>query len=118
MGDVWLRTLLIVAALALAGIGVAWQRRRARRPVAEVSSAGLAAGVYLFTSTSCVTCDRARATISARLGDSGYTEMRWEQEPDLFGEIGVDAVPAVLVVTPAGSGRLYPGQPERALRSL
>jgi hypothetical protein len=52
------------------------------------------------------------------LGQEGYTELRWEEEPSKFGEVGVDAVPAVLLVRDSGRARLFPGQPERALSEL
>lgn len=51
----------------------------------------------------------------AALGETGFTEYVWEDDPGVFSELGIDAVPAVLVVGEDGRGRLYPGQPDRAL---
>ncbi|MGH3649714.1 MAG: hypothetical protein ACRDU9_03320, partial [Acidimicrobiia bacterium] len=57
----------------------------------------------------------ARRKLDAFLGEGGYREMAWEREPVRFDELGIDSVPAVLVVGEGGRGRLYPGQPDRAL---
>jgi hypothetical protein len=41
----------------------------------------------------------------------------WEREPEQFEALGIEAVPAVLVVDESGNGRLYPGQPPRTLHT-
>ena len=114
----WARIGLVGAALAVAGAIALIQRRRALSPVRAVETPGLAPGVYFFSSASCPTCRRARETLDASIGDSGYDELVWEEQPLAFRDIGVDAVPAVLIVGEGGRGRLYPGQPERALADL
>jgi len=116
MDEVWLRVVLVSAAFLIAG-GIALARRR-RRPVRTLRSLDLAGGVYLFTSDGCDTCDTARATLADSLGAGGFTEMIWERDSERFEALAVDAVPAVLVVDETGHGRLYPGQPRRALRDL
>jgi hypothetical protein len=116
MDEVWLRVVLVSTAF-LTATGIAKYRRR-RRPVRTIRSLDLAGGVYLFTSEGCETCATARAKLSASLGDREFAEVIWEQEPVQFEALGIDAVPAVLVVDESGHGRLYPGQPHRALRTL
>jgi hypothetical protein len=51
------------------------------------------------------------------LGSDGYREFRWEQDPGLFHDLGVNAVPATAIVDIDGSGVLWPGRPDKALAS-
>jgi len=118
MSELWVRIGLIAAAIAGVAVIALVQRRRAVGPVRAVETAGLAAGIYFFSSASCPTCRRAREKLDASIGDSGYDELVWEEQPGAFTDLGVDAVPAVMIVDHDGRGRLYPGQPERALADL
>lgn len=117
MDDIWLRVTVIASVLAVAGLVVFVQRRRAQAPVRAIGSIGLETGVYFFSSATCSTCEAAREKLDAAMGESGYTEFVWEHEPDPFTDLKVDAVPAVLIVRD-GQGHLYPGQPDVALRRL
>jgi len=115
MDDIWGRIVLIAVVVAVA-LGVAViQRRRSLNPVRAVDAGDLGPGVYFFSSTGCATCDRARAKLEEALGSSGYTEISWEQEPEPFEKIGVEAVPAVMLVDERGRGRLYTGQPDEVI---
>ena len=119
MDEFWLRVGLVAAAFLLVGTIAIWQRARGRRmPIRNVSSADLGPGIYFFSSATCPTCARARDKLDQTLGEEAYIELRWEEEPGPFAEVGVDAVPAVLIVGASGEGRLFPGQPERALSEL
>lgn len=111
MDEIWARTVVVAGALAVAGVVVAIQRWQARRPVRLVGDTGLPPGIYLFTSTECESCRRARASLDRELGPTGYRELTWKGHADHFYSIGVDAVPTVLVVSQDGRGRIYPGQP-------
>lgn len=115
MNDVWLRLGLIVVVLAAAGAIVLLQRRRTQRAVRSVDTGALEPGVYFFSAESCPTCARAREKLDDALGVSGYREVVWERNQKPFEELGIDAVPSVLVVDRVGRGRVYAGQPDRAL---
>ncbi|HZD24366.1 MAG TPA: hypothetical protein VE569_13345 [Acidimicrobiia bacterium] len=118
MSEIWIRLPLVAGALTMAGLVAAVQRRRTRHPVREVKAVPLEAGVFFFSSATCSTCADARTKLDASLGDGGYTEFVWEEQQKLFADLEIDAVPSVLIVSQSGTGRLYPGQPDRALRSL
>lgn len=118
MDEVWVRVVLVAAVLGLALVVVLWQRRRAGRAVRVVPAGDLSEGVYLFSSTSCRSCESARQTLTSRLGENGFTEFVWQEGSVRFDDLEIGAVPAVLVVAANGSGRLYPGQPDLALRRL
>lgn len=118
MDEIWARAAVVTGALAVAGVVVAIQRWQARRPVRMVGDTGLPSGVYLFTSTECESCLRARDSLDTELGPTGYREIIWNDDADRFDSIGVDAVPTVLVVSQDGRGRLYPGQPDAVLDEL
>lgn len=117
MDDVWVRVGIVAAALAAAAVIALWQRARVRRPVRQVVSGDLEPGVYLFSSESCPTCGLARDDLDRALGQA-YVEVRWEEQPETFSHLGVDAVPAVLIVKTPGLGRLFPGRPDKALAEL
>lgn len=116
MDDVWVRIGLVAGALLIVGVTTFALRRRAAGPPRSLAATGLAAGTYLFSSNGCPTCESARVKLVGRVGEAGFKEIVWERDAGLFSELGVDAVPAVLVVDHDGSGKLYPGQPGRALR--
>lgn len=118
MDEIWARVGVVTGALAVAGVVASIQRWRARRPVRMVGDTGLSSGVYLFTSTECDSCLRARESLDTELGPTGYHEIIWNDEADRFDSMGVDAVPTVLVVSQDGQGRLYPGQPDAVLDEL
>lgn len=118
MDEIWIRLSLIAGALLIAGMATMLLRRRAGAHRRQIPNTGLAVGIYLFSSSPCLTCRTAREKLKDRVGETGFEEFVWEQEPGLFSELGVDVVPAVLVVEENGSGKLYPGQPDRALRGV
>ncbi len=118
MDEVWARVGLVVGALAVATCVTVIQRWRTRRPVRTVKVADAAPGIYFFSSSTCATCERAREKLDARLGEDGYTEHAWEDDPAPFVDFDVDAVPAVVILGDEGRGRLYPGQPDKALSRL
>ena len=115
MDEVWARVGLVVAALVVAGAIVYLQRRRLRIPERDVEAPQLAAGLYLFTSATCSTCQAAREKLIARVGDEGFEEFLWEHDRRIFDDLEIDAVPAVLVMKETGRGRVYPGRVEKAL---
>lgn len=115
MDELVTRLTLIGGALALAVLGVVVMRARARRSTRQVSATGLATGVYLFTSTACPDCETARRKLTGELGEGAFDEIRWEDEPGIFDQLGVDAVPATMIVADDGTGTLWPGAPDRAI---
>lgn len=114
MDDLWLRALIVAGALGVAVMTAVIARRRAgvRNRRLEVD---LPDGVYFFSSQPCASCLDAREKLDASLGADGYTEIAWEREGELFDELGIDVVPATMVVT-EGRGRLKTGQPGRLSR--
>ena len=118
MDDLWVRIGLVAGMLLVAIAAALWLRKGMRNPIRDVTTNELAPGVYLFTSESCPTCSQARDELDRASGSASYTEVRWEDRPGVFVDVGVDAVPAVLVVSAPGRGRLYPGQPRRVLAEL
>jgi len=118
MDEFWLRLAIVAGALAVAATVSVWQRARVRRPVRDIASTGLEGGVYLLTSSSCPTCRAARSRVRSALGEDGFEEIEWEQDPGMFADLGVDAVPALLVVGESGDGRLHPGAGRAAIASL
>lgn len=116
MDEVWLR-IVVVAVVFATALGIAMARRGRQRAVRMIPSSDLAAGLYFFSSDGCATCDAARALLVDSRGDD-FDEFVWEQHPQTFQKLAIDAVPSVLLVDETGSGRLYPGQPKRALREL
>jgi len=115
MDEIWTRVGLVVGALVVAAGVASVQRWRAGGGARALSTQRLSPGIYYFSSASCAGCESARRKLDATLGEGGYKEMAWEREPGLFDELGIDSVPAVLVVGEGGRGRLYPGQPHRVL---
>lgn len=117
MSDIWGRAVVVAALLAVAGAIALWRRARNRK-ARDVSPGRLQPGVYLFTSSSCPTCESARRRVVEAVGEGGFEEISWESHPGVFADTGVDAVPALLVVGAPGRARLYPGAPEKSLADL
>lgn len=91
---------------------VAVRRKMTSSSPRPLPATDLDTGVYLFTSADCNECALARAKLEDRLGEGGYAEIAWEERPELFADLGVDAVPATMVVAADGSALLWPGQPD------
>lgn len=106
---------MVVAVLAIAG-GLALLLRRSRRPAKRrLDDVDLGAGVYFFSSSTCDTCHAARESLYRMVVPGSLTEYMWEESPDMFEMLGVDVVPATLVVTDHRSAVLYPGVPKTLL---
>lgn len=104
---------LIVAALVVAVVVVVMLLRRFSRTRARtIDAPGFEPGVYLFTSGGCDTCAGARETLVGR--GVAFTELTWDDDPEVFQRLGMDAVPSVLVVT-AGRGRWWRGSVPRQI---
>lgn len=117
MDDLALRLGLVGGAVA-AALVIAWYlHRRDRGSGRPVVDARLPPGFHYFSSRTCDTCRSARSTLDRLLGAGGYTEHEWERDPEVFQRIGVDEVPAMVVVGEDGSARLYSGRLESALES-
>ncbi len=98
MGELAVRLgIVLVAGLVVAILAFALKRRRAR-PARIIAFTGLGPGTYLFTSASCAECSRARVSLD------DFTEISWEEKPEVFNRLGVSAVPSTLVVDSTGAG--------------
>jgi len=117
MSEVWLR-LAIVAAGTVLALGVALVLRRPAAHLVTTKTAGLAPGVYLFTSSTCVDCVAARAGLVDALGPTGFVTIDWDDDPGPFAEFEIDAVPCTLIVSEEGMATRFPGMPDRALGEL
>lgn len=109
---------LIAGALAVAALATVILRARSTGKPKSLEATGLEPGIYLFTSAACPDCSSARRTLIDELGESGFVELSWEQEVEVFHRLSVDAVPATVIVGADGSATLWPGRPESALNSL
>lgn len=118
MDDALVRVALVGGALVVALAASLAIRRGNRGKPQLIDNAGLAGGVYLFTSSACQGCSPARRAVADALGADGFIELNWEAMPGEFARLGISAVPATLVVSEDGSGVLYPGQPGDALKGL
>ena len=114
MDDLWARIAIIAAALLVAALVVAVQRRKAESSPRALSATGLEPGIYLFTSGDCADCSTARAELEEMVGPQGFLEIAWEQQPEVFTRLEIEAVPATMVVDADGRGRLWPGAPKSA----
>ena len=117
MDDVWSRVAVVVGTLAIAGAVSLLLRHRARRPERRLGEVDLGAGVYFFSSSTCDTCHAAREALSRMIPPGTFTEFAWEESPSMFETLGVDVVPATLVVASDGSAVLHTGVP-RNLRMV
>jgi hypothetical protein len=115
MSDLFARFGLIAGALLIAWLVTVALRRRSSGSPRKLAATGLDAGAYLFTSTACADCGPTRRQLDESLGKGGYTEVSWEEEPGLFHQLGINAVPATLIVDAGGSATLYPGRADKAL---
>jgi hypothetical protein len=110
--------LLLVGVVATSAFGWAWVARRGRavrrRPA---SFEGVDAGVVLFTSTTCASCEEARRAVRSVLGDRGFREITYEAEPEAFATNRIRRVPTLASVEPGGDGWKAEGIPSaRMLR--
>lgn len=110
--------LAIVAVVFAVAATVALILRARQRPVPAVVEVSMSPGVYFFSSVGCADCLPAREALEAALGPEGYTEIKWEEQPGRFEEVGVDAVPSTVLVTESGSAEVFPGNPGPALQRL
>lgn len=112
----WLRLGIVAGGVVLALLVVLIPRRPATRIAGE--AVGLDPGVYLFSSGACADCAPARDRLVHDLGPTGFVEIRWEDEPARFEELGVEVVPCTVVVSDTGVATRFPGMPDRALERL
>lgn len=118
MDEAWVRLALIGGALVVAALATTIIRLRARGGPRRLHETGLAPGVYLFTSSACPDCSSVRRALTEALGEGGFEERSWESEPGVFHRLGVDAVPATMIVGEDGSGTVWPGRADDALAEL
>lgn len=116
MNEVGPRAAIVVGVVLLSLIIVVLMRRRPL--VGALDGGGLDPGVYLFTSSSCSDCAGARARLEEVLGISSFIEISWEDDPGIFTQLGIDAVPCTVVVGADGSASIQPGMPDHVLRGL
>ncbi|MDP9495606.1 MAG: hypothetical protein M3P87_10245 [Actinomycetota bacterium] len=119
MNEFETRLAWVLGAVVLAVGAVLILRKLAgRRSPVRIRQTTLDAGVYLFTSATCADCETARQMLVGALGSSGFVELSWESAQGAFRDLGINAVPATLIVGEAGGALLYPGRPDQALEGL
>lgn len=106
-----------VAVLGLIALLVVWEIWRRRRVTIvrpqEVTRPDLGAGVHLFASATCHTCEPARRALVEVYGKD-FREVVYEKDPALFAAAGIRSVPSIFVLGPGGMGLLWEGVPRRS----
>ena len=110
MDEIWTRV-IVVSGVVIVALSWSMIQRRRSRGIHEPTRSSLEPGIYLFSSKTCSTCPAARSEMVGALG-AGFSEIVWEEDPELFELAGVDSVPAVMIVDGQGGMRLKPGHPE------
>lgn len=118
MSEEWLRLGLVAGTVAIALAAILAVRARERRRPMDAGPTDLGPGLYLFSSGACLDCRPARRIIEESLGPGGFTEIRWEDSPETFRDLGIEAVPATVVVSGSGLATVYPGMPHFALKAF
>lgn len=94
--------LLVVALIAALVVGIARFRPRPPREALNLEGNLAGPGVFLFTATGCDSCDSARDVYVRVLGSNGFTELAWEEHPDVFERLGVDEIPSGCALDASG----------------
>lgn len=97
------RLLLIGGALAIA-VGLAHLargRERRRAASAPLNLAGIDGRVVFFSDAVCARCDIVRVHLEALGAD--FTEIAYDEHPDLHRQVGVTGVPLVVIRDEAGA---------------
>ncbi|CAN5750731.1 hypothetical protein BH23ACT4_BH23ACT4_04310 [soil metagenome] len=115
MSDLALRLVVVGAVLALVVGAVLILRFRDRAPSRSLGRVALDPGVYLFTSSTCADCHRARESLEHHLGPGGFVEYTWETEPEIFEDLAIDQVPCSVAVGEDQRATLWIGQPDRMI---
>ncbi len=102
MSDGAVVRLLVVLLAAVLVAGAARLRPRRRGPVLQVEGNLTGPGVYLFTAAACDSCDAARAVYVRETGETGFTELTWEDHPDTLTRLGVAEIPTGCVLDAGG----------------
>ncbi|MGH8957419.1 MAG: hypothetical protein ACRDVK_01960 [Acidimicrobiia bacterium] len=106
--------IIILGLVAAAVIFSIWRFDRAKRAVpVRVTRPDLGPGVHFFSSETCATCTDARQVLQSVYGD-GFKEIRFEDDPNGFGALGVRSVPTVFVLDHQGAGIRIEGVPSRS----
>ncbi|MGA7096614.1 MAG: thioredoxin family protein [Acidimicrobiia bacterium] len=113
MSEVLTRLALILGAVAVTAVITLALRTRQRSPEKDVE---LPPGIYLFSSATCADCVIARDRLVGELGEVGFVEYSWEEEPALFTEMAIDVVPTTLVVRSDSTIERVAGDPVNLLR--
>lgn len=101
---------MIIVAVVLVTVLV---RRRPPLRSRVIDAGDLGPGLYLFTSGGCDACSRAHRRLANR--GLSFTEVSWEEHPERFGQLSIDAVPSVVLVGAEGEGRWWRGGVPRRL---
>lgn len=103
------RLIVVGAVMVMVVVAAVLARRRGTNPVPvkTLANTGLAAGTYLFSSAGCQSCQPVRARLQA--SGHPFEELSWEEHPEVYARLSIDAVPSTLVVDASGRGRWYRG---------
>ncbi len=115
MNDLTLRLVVVGGVLALVLAVVFYLRSRDRAPSRPLGKVSLDPGLYLFTSSACSDCHKARELLDQRFGPGGYVEYTWEEKPEIFENLSIDKVPCSVVVDETHRGTLWIDQPDRMI---
>jgi len=103
MGETAVR-LLVVAGVVVAALVVArtaWWLPAWRAGRSRLDLIGVEGRVLLFTDRRCTRCDAVRDMLVA--AGAGFLEIRYDDDPDRWARIGVEAVPLLVVREASGS---------------
>lgn len=109
MSDLGWRLAVVLSVLAAAALVILVMRSRDSATSRKMGNVDMEPGIYLFTSTTCLDCAPVREVLDDKLGRGRYTEIEWENDPDVFGRLAIDEVPVAVRVDDSGRATMYKG---------